>query len=84
VNCNQTQTVEGEGGTLNLPQRKGAGQRTKLSVLNSQRTNTVTSHLQSRAAVECRADLLNQRAEFTIELPHFTGGVADQTATDEE
>jgi hypothetical protein len=31
LNCNQTKTVEAAGGTLNLPQRKGAGQRAKLS-----------------------------------------------------
>jgi hypothetical protein len=35
VNCNQTQTVEWVGGMLNLPQRKGVEQRTKISVLNS-------------------------------------------------
>jgi hypothetical protein len=32
ANCTQTWTVEGMGmGTLNLPRRKGAGKRTKLS-----------------------------------------------------
>jgi hypothetical protein len=35
VNCNQTWTVEGAGGTLNLHQRKGAGQETKLSAERS-------------------------------------------------
>jgi hypothetical protein len=36
ANCNQIQTVEGAGKTLNLPQRRGAGQRTELSVPNFQ------------------------------------------------
>jgi hypothetical protein len=31
VNCIQTQTVEGVGGTLNLHRRKGVGQGAKLS-----------------------------------------------------
>jgi hypothetical protein len=30
-----------------------------------------------------RADLLNQRAAFKLELPHLTGGRADQTAAAE-
>jgi hypothetical protein len=36
ANYNQTQTSEGAGSKLNLPQRKGVGQRTKIPVLNSQ------------------------------------------------
>jgi hypothetical protein len=45
TNCSQTRTEEGVGGMLNLPQRKGVGQRTKLSAPNSQWTNTVTNHI---------------------------------------
>jgi hypothetical protein len=33
--------------------------------------------------VDCRADLLNQRAAFKIELSHLTGGGADQAAAAE-
>jgi hypothetical protein len=36
ANYNKTQTAEGSGGTLNLSQGKGAGQTTKLQVVNSQ------------------------------------------------
>jgi hypothetical protein len=32
ANCNPAWTTEGIGGMLNLPQRKGVGQGTKLSV----------------------------------------------------
>jgi hypothetical protein len=36
ANCTQTWTVEGMGGTLNLPWRKGEGQRTKVLAPNCQ------------------------------------------------
>jgi hypothetical protein len=36
VSHNQTWRSEKASGTLNPPQRKGAGQRTKLSTLNAQ------------------------------------------------
>jgi hypothetical protein len=77
------------GWMLNLPQRKGAWQGAKLSVPNSQWTNTgkagkvesrvrVTSHLPKQSRVDPRADLLDQRAAFKTERPHVAGGGADQ------
>jgi hypothetical protein len=36
VNCNLPQTAERVDGTMNLPQGKREGQRTKFSVLSSQ------------------------------------------------
>jgi hypothetical protein len=33
--------------------------------------------------VDYRGDLLNQREKFKLELPHLTGGGADQTAAAE-
>jgi hypothetical protein len=64
---------------LNLPQRKGGRAKNELPVLNTQQTNTVISHLQSRAGSGSQQYLLNQRAPFKIELPHLAGGGADQT-----
>jgi hypothetical protein len=46
ANCTQTWTVEGMGGMLNLPWRKGTGQRTKLS--QSQTLSEQTQERQQR------------------------------------
>jgi hypothetical protein len=81
VNCTQTQTAEGVSRMLNLPQRKGTGQRTKFSVLNSQWANTgkVAKTVgwgdkpppKAGHIVDHRADL-SKRAAFETELPHRT------------
>jgi hypothetical protein len=85
TSCNLAQAVEGVGGTLDLPQKKGAGQRTKLSVLSCHSDEQTQWWAISKAGqvVDRTADLLNQRAAFKIEHPHLTVGEADQTAAAE-
>jgi hypothetical protein len=39
--------------------------------------------LKAGQVVDCRVDLLNQRAAFKTELLHLSGGGADQTAAAE-
>jgi hypothetical protein len=43
----------------------------------------VKSHLQSRKLVNYRADLLNLRTAYKLNLPHLIGGGADQAAAAE-
>jgi hypothetical protein len=61
--------VEGVGGKLNLPRRKGVGQRTKFSV------NKHSDKPPPKAGQVVDAELIsNQKAAFKTELPHLTGG----------
>jgi hypothetical protein len=68
-NCNHTWRAEGMDGMLNTPQRKGTGQRTKLSVNKHSNKPPPKPELIS-----------DQRAAFKTKLPHLTGGEADKTA----
>jgi hypothetical protein len=67
------------GATLNLPWRKGARQRTELSV----NKHSNKPHPKAGQVVDHRVDLLNQRAAFKTKLPHLAGRGADQKAAAE-
>jgi hypothetical protein len=93
ANYNHIWTVQGAGEVLNLYQGKGVGQGAKLSIELSVKHRKGSEGWEeagdnplpkAEQIVDHRADILNQRAAFKIELPHFSGGGADKTAADGE
>jgi hypothetical protein len=82
VNCNKTGQWRG-GWNTTCSREKQQGKEK-----NSQHRNT-SKQIQQQATskagqvVDCRADLLNQRAAFKTVLLHLAGGGADQTAASE-
>jgi hypothetical protein len=69
MNLHNTQTAERANGILNLPQRKGQGKEINPQHGNSSKQTQQKATSKTEQIVDCRADLLNQRAAFKIELP---------------
>jgi hypothetical protein len=66
--------------TLNLPQRKEAGQRNKPQCGNPSKQHSSETTSKAGQVVGSRADLLTHRAAFKTELTHLSEVGTDQTA----
>jgi hypothetical protein len=67
----------------NLPQRKGWGKEINSQCGNPSKQAQQKATSKAGQLVGYRADLLNMRAAFKLELPHLTGGESDQAVAAE-